>query len=306
VRKVLDSSTGDLFLEACRFYAFHVECERSSILPEPGSIFYFGRILVRQTREGASRVFVDAFGLRWCAMEWQDKGCCENGWSRGNSDSGCVEEGPEEFAPVDSRELQFLSTEHLWIVHMSLTSYDFWLECFGKNAVSKTLMRLGAEFSLPLLMETNDMLIMSDLNSPSIEERELRKFSASGQWLHSRKLWAYGNAIGLMEGGSLVFPGQGTHISCINSSDFSDCWPGVNLAGSNHGQLLGVLPLSPTRSLAVFSEKLPGTEWPMRISGILMDAPGLKKDAPWPIWGHDVCRTFNASVPIDNCWDGPK
>jgi len=41
--------------------------------------------------------------------------------------------------------------------------------------------------------------------------------------------------------------------------------------------------------------------------GILIDFPGLKQNATsWPMWGHDLCRSFNLGVPIGSCWDGTE
>jgi len=66
-----------------------------------------------------------------------------------------------------------------------------------------------------------------------------------------------------------------------------------------YGSLMAILPVSSTRSIVIVGHD-------GDVMGILVDSPGLKTDAPWPMLGHDLCHSYNLSVPVDNCWDGPQ
>jgi len=291
VRRVLDSDAERSYLEACPIALWgNFPCARSLPLPDTWNN-ELGNILVRQVREGVARVFVSSQEQHWCAMEWS----AANGWVQESfGGTNCIEEGP---ASTGWPEVQFLSAEHLWVSSSTYAPNNHWLTRFDKNAVLEATLNFGGYASY-LLMDANNELIAGN-------NARLQRVSASGERLHEKTMWAYERGTGLMEGGELLFPAQDNHILCVKS-DFSDCWPGSTPKESSYGQLLGIIPLSSTRSVAVFSEGDNEPGFGGHIAGFLIDSPGLKKDAPWPLWGHDLCRSNHANVPVDNCWDGPK
>jgi len=300
-RIALDFPPQTFALEACRVDAWNdgFSCELSGPLPTAGT-YDRGKMLVRQTREGAARVIVSSEERHWCVMEWKDKGENVNGWTPGTPGNlGCVESGPPVVEFADRIELELLSTEHFWVSSLNRAT-GYWLQRFDQNAVLKSALNLYNSHVSLLLADTNDALIVS------AKDNKLQRLSASGELLYSRdNMRAFDIGLGMVEGGDLIYPGRNVGISCLKS-DLKDCWPGANPEDTEIGWLLGILPMSSTRSVAVFAagEINPNLGGP--VSGFLIDSPGLKKDAPWPMYGHDLCRTNNASVPIDNCWDGPR
>ncbi|MCL2011915.1 MAG: hypothetical protein FWG75_03895 [Cystobacterineae bacterium] len=297
-------------LEACRFSnrlnTWSVDCRPSEPLQQTGS-YFAGKILVRQMPEGVVRVFLDSLERYWCALEWKN-----GGWSR-----GCVDEGPVAVPALEQPnrlQVQVLDSERLWVKYEGKCTPLS--QRFEQNTRStsdaKKLLLSGTE---PVLVDAGGELIGLTKSMCEVDEKKLqyvlRRYSVAGNLLFTKKMhasnegnsdYARNSNIGLMEGSTLLLPSKGRGVLCLKA-DLSDCWAGMNADVDASGSLLGVLPLSPTRSVAVF-----GYKEGLRnlIAGFLIDAPGLKKDAPWPIFGHDLCRSFNASVPVDNCWDGPR
>jgi len=281
-------------LEACRLAGEAFVCERSPTLPNAGSYSSFAsltrdHIVVRQTPEGAARVFVGSLERHWCALEWRDG----EGWVRGSDGSACVEQGPDatELGLAEAK-VQRLSAHRLWN-YDGIAFDNYWLSIFNSEDKTSTDIK-GVQV---VLVDAGDDSLVKN------SKLQLMKFSATGELLHQRTQSCAYCPLALMEGGRLISSGESTGVSCIEPN-LSDCWAESAAAESN-GWLLGILPQSATRSVAIFGYK------DMRLSkgyieGILLDSPGLKKDAPWPMLGHDLCRTNNASVPIDNCWDGPQ
>ncbi|MCL2178180.1 MAG: hypothetical protein FWC28_07865 [Proteobacteria bacterium] len=297
VARKVSGSNGSV-LEACRFrfgltglsWSFH--CEASGVLPPEGSSN--SEIMVRQTSEGVARVFIGSQEHHWCAMEWSD----ENGWSE-----GCVAQGPSVAGLVQVR-LELLGPEQLWVTLFREDNTSV-VKNFGGNTGFE---EVGVWHSLyPRLVDTGGELIAK---ADKTKEPGVLRFSADGQLLHQRGV-QIGDIV-LMEGGELIFPTEKEGelgVSCIKA-DMRPCWSETNTSEGGYGQVLGVLPLSPTRSIAVF--------WDGRgsnndfvsnggiIAGFLVDSPGLKKDAPWPMRKHDPCLSFNASTPVDGCWGEAK
>jgi len=302
-------------LEACRFSnaanAWSVECCPSAPLSRTGS-YYTSEVLVRQTPEGVARVFLDSLERYWCALEWKDK----EGWS-----PGCVAQGPVAVPELRWPRVQVLGAEHLWVKYNEEGSWrgNGW-QRFELNAHSTADAKKSLLFGIePLLVDAGEELIALTNEGDKDEEKKstyvLWRYSVAGTLLSKRTQKAFnrksynyepGN-MGLMEGGMLLFPSKEAGVLCLKP-DLKDCWEGANGEANAevdaHGSLLGILPLSPTRSVVVFGHS--DIDKRDLMTGFLVDSPSLKKDAPWPLWGHDLCRTFNASVPIDNCWDGPK
>jgi len=286
-------SAADHVLGACRFIqdaaAGRFECEPSGTLPgAEDQQTSHDKFLVRQTPAGAVQVWVGSRVQHWCALQWQDQGRSVNGWSPGRAGSPvCFEQGPAVTAHWIRAQPQFLSSAY------------FWLD--GDEGVQSIHLETGSiknfpNVSTPLLLDTHDELIAG-----SNLDGSLQRFSVNGNLLGQNAVkFVEHDGIGLMEGGTLMVAGTDSHVFCLKP-DLSACWEGDFTLGAP-ASLLGVLPKSSTRSIAVFTYP---TYTPDRVVGFLVDTPGLKKDAPWPIKGHDPCRSFNASVPVDKCWDGP-
>ncbi|MCL2178508.1 MAG: hypothetical protein FWC28_06240 [Proteobacteria bacterium] len=263
-------------------WVFYVRARMPEALPSGST-----NMLVRQTPEGATRVFVGDGAHSWCAVDWTYTG----GWSR-----GCVEVGAE--SPQIQLQLHLLGTEFLWASYLYIS---------GGRQGAATCLQISAQHatnslgiicdSTPashygsmsaLLVDVGDQLIAQK----SAEVPKIQRYSANNTLLFERTGGLGESTTALMEGGSLLSSG----VSCLKP-DFSDCWEGaIPIPGGK--ELLGIFPSSATRSMMVFA-------YENSISAFLVDTSGLKKDAPWPIWGHDLCRTYNVSVPVDNCWDGP-
>ncbi|MCL2179234.1 MAG: hypothetical protein FWC28_01820 [Proteobacteria bacterium] len=286
-------------LEACRMRrspnatsdVWDFDCHPSTALSERGS----GAILVQQTSKGVFKVFVNSITHHWCALEWKDEG----GWSPGNKGSSvCVQRGPDV---ADMKyglkwaEVQLLGSKRLWGSYEEPTDSksSAWSQPVNQNAAFVSLPHK----LYPLLVDSNDVLIAVLANSEppwrgqpkDSPPQQLQRLSASGKLLFKWEGWPQGLA--LMEGGMVIFLGVEPSSKNLQVEDI---------------RLLGILPVSSTRSLAIFSfsnKYFPPASY---FSGIFIDSPGLKKDAPWPIGGHDLCRTYNTSVPVDNCWDGPS
>jgi hypothetical protein len=208
-------------------------------------------------------------------------------------------------------QTQYLSSKRLWV------SYEG--EDGGLTRVFDWQARMGEALpSLPLLVDVDDTWFALG------EDRTLQRVFASGQKLYEKKVKGLGELAMTEEG--LVFLGGDLGILCLKS-DGNSCWAEAEeeeeIRGDGHGWLMGVLPLvseagpksnkaarsgSPGRSVAVFgySVYVMGHHAGLLAVGFLLDSPGLKKEAPWPTYGHDLCRSFNTSVPVDNCWDGPN
>jgi hypothetical protein len=278
-QRIWDTVAQTYVLQACRLDSsvapWRFDCVDSNPLPIEGST---DRILVRQTSQG-TRVFVGSQDRHWCAL----------GWTEGGFGSGCIEEdsGPGAVGLT-------------WKIPHLLGHRHFWGYFAGSKLQSFSLDTglLGAIVDAqPLLVDANDVLVAINTDN------RFQRFSASGASLSegSEEAWTRPEGIALMEGGDMVFLSIERHVSCLSSS-LRSCWKETRAEGSSSSQFLGVLPLSSTRSVVVFSQWLFG----LSVVGFLIDSPGLKKDTPWPIWGQDPCRTFNASVPVGNCWDGPS
>ena len=287
LRKVVSQDNNNIHIEACRFTqnktsnkSWGFDCRQSGTL-FPRIYGLNDRIFVRQTPDGSAKVFIGSFKRYWCTQEWNDK----KGWSK-----GCIEEGPP-VTPSYSRFVfvRLLGSEHI-LVSTGVNLSDEKFHYFDLKTGSKTASFESSRH--PQLVDESDELIFTKIN-------EIYRLSAAGDVLSSDKIYwgLYWESMGIMEGGNLVLPILGPNVMCLKP-DMKACWEG-SYGYDSEAKLLGVLPMSPTRSIVVYTSS-------RGIFGSLFDSSGLKKDAPWPIMGHDLCRTFNASVPIDNCWDGPR
>ncbi|MCL2626800.1 MAG: hypothetical protein FWD46_08335 [Cystobacterineae bacterium] len=289
----LETTPESYVLQACRLNtsAFGsnnpaFDCEALPLPPEmppTNSKFLWQNLLVRQTPEGAL-VFLGSLTRHWCAFRWADKGRNNNGWS-----SGCVLQGPAASPVLTVAQPILLGSKYLWGEFHD--SNDDWKQAFPLDGGQGEAVDVGDL----LLVDSNDEL----LAAAGVPGRA-RRYSAQGGRLSTSEralgyITPYGSA--LMGKGEIVFS-EAEQVACLKS-DLSDCWQTVKGAYADGADLLGVLPLSPTRSVVVLN-------YTDSIAAFLFDAPSLKKDAPWPISGHDMCRSYNASVPVDNCWDGPK
>ncbi|MCL2012059.1 MAG: hypothetical protein FWG75_04645 [Cystobacterineae bacterium] len=298
-------------LEACSLYStfyspgtlWRFDCQ-SQALPEGGNIA--GSIVARQAPNGWAEVFFGAPSPRehGCSMQWRE---VIRMWAM---NSPC--DGMATFPPT-YLSVALLGAEHLWLyaflyppIHQGDTGAD------GMHVFNLNQLDMGISWTsmLPLLVDTGDELITAfsgfGYGNTIYNARPppfLSRYSAGGELLQRREGAWIRNATMLMEGGDLVYSNKNHVVSCLKS-DFSHCWEGAEVLDSD-GQLLGVLPLSATRSMVVLGFRGSGnTDY--FVSAFLVDASGLKKDAPWPIGGHDLCNSYNASVPVDNCWDGPS
>jgi hypothetical protein len=265
---------------------------------------------VVRTPEGA-RVFVGSLKHHWCALEWREAGEArwgepqgKNGWSQ-----GCVAKGPQVAgADLSSAYIWRLGAEHFWAFYSGENGNKMheWMQSFN--------LKTGAEmakdvffwnsWASPLVDSQDEWIAPIRLSSVDAESKTstirslLQRYLADGNLLFEREVQVGTTSIALMEGGNFLLPSKDFGLTCLKP-DFSDCWEGAAEADGD-GHFLGVLPLSPTRSIVVLGYE------ENRVSAFLVDTPGLKKDAPWPIYGHDLCRSNNLSVPVDNCWEGPK
>jgi hypothetical protein len=266
--------------------------------------FLYSNFLARRTPEGAARVFVGFNNPSWRAVDWSE----EEGWS-----PGYVKEGAESMG-IQS-ELRFLGAKRLWVSHFVLLGMREgsanWLQVLDQEETNWGALILNGytmfNSTHPLLVDVGDEVIAQGAvhETLAVDPLEghvpkLQKYSADGSLLFAREggRGIGGRNLALMEGGDMVYLNASGGISCLKF-DFAHCSVGNAANGAAQGQLLGILPMSSTRSIAVFAHE-------NVVSAFLVDASGLKKDAPWPIEGHDLCRTYNASIPIDNCWDGAK
>ena len=287
--RVAESTTvpNSRFLQACRFKggAGSFECQNSPQLPDTGTL-WSEEIVARQTRQGAE-VLVSSLTQHWCAVRWTNEG----GWS-----NDCIGGPPVSSSPGLQRILLegVLGSQHLWVFVVHDT--DLQLQTFPLDGGPGVAWAMQA---WPLLVDTDDALISMTFFS------RLQCFSAEGVLRFEGRNVVYGRTrIGLMEGGNRVISNENLGMSCLKP-DLSACWAGDPFRMESFEEILGVLPLSSTRSVVVFSYY---DHFALQrfVVGVLFDAPGLKKDAPWPFAGHDLCRSRNASVPVDNCWDGPR
>jgi len=302
-RKILYNNTdwpATSRMEACRFhrvvypsgqYYWNHFCDEMQV-PAPYSE---GILLARQTLDGVSQVLMPS-GYPFCTVEWK----AGEGWRPGFP--ACeFYYNPYMYA----MGTKLLSAEHIWVyIHSSGKSGTSSEQTYRLN--TQTGLDVGFAYAAPLLADVGDEWIGSDGSTvyPSsiLPSRNLRRYSASGDLLFERDISrVQQKSIVLMEGGNFVLPGKdldgNLEMWCLKP-DLSDCWTTTNIS-YNSGMLSGVLPKSPTRSVVVLGEG-------KRLAAFLLDSPGLKTDAPWPINGHDLCRTFNANVSVNNCWDGPQ
>jgi hypothetical protein len=324
------SKEADRFLEVCRFIRpnasspWEVRCGKPTIVPQTKSIGWAVR-----TPEGA-KVFVGSLKHHWCVLEWKNKveGKDNEAWSQ-----GCVEQGPDAVGLGLTNVWIRPGARKLWVFYerengsngsSGLQSFEL---SAGSEVVANEFPEHVARQSSLWLVDSNDELITKTGLDDSVK---LQRFSATGELLFAREMRLNLSNGFLMEGGNLLLLDESAGVLCLKP-DFKNCWAEVTGVKSNgmqvlmehsttvrrywnelkerlgaerstryYGRLVGILPLSPTRSVAVW-----GIDYGY-IFAFLVDAPGLKKDAPWPIYGHDLCRSNNLSVPVDNCWEGPK
>ena len=291
-------------LEACRLVPsganpedFELDCQKSAYLPNAGS-YVHDSVFVRQIPGNIARVYTGSLSNYWCATDWSD----DNGW-----DSPCGTKGPDVDVNirVSTTQTRLLGAEHMWVHYLLADNIGrswFWQAFQGSTLLGEAVpvtnpsvpnISSPDNFSLFLsLVDAGDEVIAAD-------NHQMRRYSASGNLLASRGgVQIYSSAyLTLLEGGTMVYPNEQGNAVCLKS-DLRNCWPNMQTVGGI-GFLAGVLPVSSTRSVVVFSDGYNQV-------GTLVDSPGLKKDAPWPISSHDLCRSYNISVPVDNCWDGPQ
>jgi len=278
----LETAPGTRFLQACRLKDAlgNFECKSSPPVPNT-NIFGGEEIVARRTPQGAE-VLMGSLAHAWCAVGWTNEG----GWS-----NDCIGGPPVSGSPEDALFEGVLGSQHLWVSLWPETTLRTFPLDGGPGVAWATPVT-------PLLVDTDDALIATTFG-------RLQRFSAEGVLRFDARNTVYNSAlVGLMEGGNMLVSDENMGVVCLKP-DLSACWTDDSFRRESFGKVLGVLPLSSTRSVVVFgyydyslSRRL--------IGGVLFDAPGLKKDAPWPFAGHDLCRSYNASVPIDRCWDGPR
>jgi len=290
------SSGNNYILEACRFIqttpTWRLDCLASGIFPDTGNSGLWTELLVRQTPGGASRVFADSESSYWCAKEWSN-----GNWS---PTPDCAEEGPSMGPGLEWAQTHFLGSESRWVLYMDNT-LTTGLRGFDSSNRPGATVGVGMR---PLLMGADDELIGKN------GREAIQRFSLAGVSLAEG---TFGEAVELNQRrvaliesgdrwGNLVFPSADdvgeTSVACLDSG-LKGCWEGGSTEGAS-AQFLGILPKSSTRGVAVFGYDTD------TLVGFLIDAPGLKANVPWPLWRHDLCRSSNANVPIDNCWDGPR
>ncbi|MCL2178545.1 MAG: hypothetical protein FWB81_03915 [Cystobacterineae bacterium] len=295
VRRVSLAQQNTYTLEACRFVerasAWVLDCRASSSLPNPGTYNDCNELLVHQV-EGRTRVLTDSTVNHWHEVEWR-----EGEWT-------ALLPGPSMSAGLAWGQTHFLGAQYRWVWY---TTHGGVSELRSADFSNQWGDSVGAR---PLLMGSNDELIARGADDAFWRFSPLRTpLFPGGTLLFSGELGGASaidqKNVALVEGEGgreqMILPSTGAGgigISCLNT-DFSRCWEGSSTTYAN-AQLLGILPKSAGRGVAVFSDAAGA------IAGFLIDAPRLKGDVPWPIWRHDLCRSSNANVPIDNCWDGPR
>jgi hypothetical protein len=274
----------------------------------------------RRGRIEGTQVFVGSTKQHWCALEWREAGEARWGEPQGKKgwSPGCVAQGPDVTDAPENLSLLASGFEHLWVVYEKYEKTDDgeddnkdsdeddgdtkktkWVQSFNLKTGLSTTWDVSHLDGLSLLVDVNDELVVSTTTIQPV----IQRYSADGKLLFERRLknsymHTKVQSMGLLEGGILLLPGEDASMLCLKS-DLSACWESSDEVDVG-GRFLGILPLSPTRSVAVFGYDED------YVAGFLVDSPGLKKDAPWPIHGHDLCRTNNLSVPVDNCWEGPR
>jgi len=137
----------------------------------------------------------------------------------------------------------------------------------------------------------------------SEEEGLLVRYSSAGALMKDKPAtWSPQEGFLLEDGTLLVAGAQG--IVAAFSAQLEEVWREdfSNVFGSDASLRQATLvPHSQTRSILVVEMEKNGD---VVYGGILLDVPGLKKDAPWPMQGHDMGQSFNSSVSPEQCWDG--
>jgi len=284
VREIQEGA--DLLLEACRLLSnesdlWDFSCEYSKPWPYTA---YATDISVRQISESVARVYAGSLSNYWCATDWSN----DNGW-----EEVCGTQGPLVTGGATPIR-RFWGAEHVWVYYNFNDGMGEWWWGFK----SDTSAFLGE----PVLMDKHMYLQLVDFGDQLIAPGAdgIRRYSADGRLLASREdSTTYAPYFALMEGGMVVYPNSEGNLACLKP-DLKSCWSKMNVVGSmNYGALKAILPVSSTRSLVIVGHN-------GDTIGILVDSPGLKKDAPWPMYGRDLCHSYNVSVPADNCWDGPR
>ena len=186
-----------------------------------------------------------------------------------------------------------IGPQHLWGANwMSL------IDGSGKELRTEKLSHQAT----PWAMDVNDEVVVS--GSGSYLYRYLPNLPTLAVLAQARMDWLP-KAGFLMESGDLLLAGGQSSVVVL-SPDFQKHWQADFSKAFGAGFELRqatLVPLSSTRSVLVLEmTKADKTVY----GGILVDAPGLKTNAPWPMQGHDLCGSFNTSVAVDNCWDGPR
>ncbi|MCL2626507.1 MAG: hypothetical protein FWD46_06815 [Cystobacterineae bacterium] len=152
----------------------------------------------------------------------------------------------------------------------------------------------------PWAIDADDALIASN------EIGQLVRYSPNPGFLNSTdKLPQEVFLIESIDGGDILIVENGS-VEVLDSGlavrwkmDFSSDFGAINSVWQ-----AALVPISPKHSVVVVAAVK--TNGDMVYGGILIDSPGLKKNAPWPTYGHDLCQSFNTSVSIGHCWDGPS
>ena len=278
-------------LEACRLDLTAKDlADKSFRCTSTKSPTQFGNLFARQDAP-VVKLFQASHTRHWCALTWSDT----EGFG-----PHCQEKGPAGRNMTNAHAM-LLGLNHMWVSYEESSKRawgETWVRSLGLSAEAKAFAPVSLSEMLPELVDANDELIATAKGDM------LRRFSADGKLLFQKEISTSGLA--LMEGGHLVAIDKKQGLLWLKP-DFSEAWA-MPTSMHNDG-LMGVMPTSPTRSVVVVSHSEEGEKkWERKyyLTGVLVDSPGLKKDAPWPIDGHDLCRSNNVSVPVDNCWDGPK
>jgi len=154
----------------------------------------------------------------------------------------------------------------------------------------------------PLAIDTDDGLIASSPHSQT--GWRVQRYMLEGNFVAqtSKPLNWFPKEGFLLEGGDLLLAGEDGSVALLNS-ELDVVWRGDRMLGAGlQLKQATLVPLSEKRSMLVLQMQQNGSG--IIHGGILVDAPGLKQDAPWPMRGHDMCQSFNSGVAADNCWEG--